>query len=351
VRFAAYAVEVARRLKQAGVRFVLEIWNEPHHFTVRQVAGGAWNGAPPSPWVHHYVRMVAEVTRRIKQLDPSIPLLDDDDMWVLHYRFMEAGLPAKLDGFAIHPYTRHQPAADTVSWFSPEHTAIRADTPWVLPFVAVDDDASFESAVRRLRETGARGRASDPEIWITEWGWKLGDPSSDGPITEDLVAAYLPRAYVLAANAGVRVLCWFSLEDRNDGPWGLIANDGRRRKPYYALRALTRQLAAFSFVGRLAGATHRTAGAQAFLFCRRGATETCTVIAWNVDNPHGRIQLSGALAAATASDLWGTPIVPHAEANGVPTLPLGTAPVYLSGLSGQSILSRELVASVEASLE
>jgi hypothetical protein len=293
--------------------------------------------------------MVTEVTRSIKQLDPSIPLLDDDDMWVLHYRFLEAGLPAKLDGFAIHPYTRHQPSAGVESWFPPEHTAIGSNTPWVLPFVAVDDDASFESAVRRLRDTGAHGRSSAPAIWITEWGYKFGDQSSDGPLTEDLVAAYLPRAYILSANAGVRALCWFSSADRNDGPWGLTANDGRRRKPYYALRALTRELAAFSFVGQVAGAKRRTAGAQAFLFCRQGVT--CTVVAWNIDNPQGRIRLAGPLAPASADDVLGVPLVPRADVNGVPVLPLGKAPIYLRGLPGRMTASAELVASVEASLQ
>jgi hypothetical protein len=347
--YARYAVQVAERLRKAGVRFVLEIWNEPHHFTVRDVAGGNWNGAPPSPWVAHYVRMVGEVTRRIKAFDPSIVLLDDDDMWVLHYRFLEAGLPAKLDGFAFHPYTRHQPSASASSWFPPEHTAIAADTPWVRPFVAVDADSSFESAVRRLRDAGTRSLASPPQMWVTEWGFKLGDDSSDGTLDESLVAAYLPRAYILAANAGVRTVCWFSSEDRNDGPWGLIDNDGHRRKPYYALRTLTRQLGELSFVGRVAGFGHRTAGPQAFLFCR--ANVSCTLVAWSIGDRAARIRLGGPLSGASAVDFLGEPMAPGANSDGAPTLSIDRSPVYFTGLPGRTTASSTFTHTIESLFE
>jgi hypothetical protein len=349
IHFARYAVEVAKQLEAAQVHFVLEIWNEPQNFTIKKLTGGAWNGAPPSPWVQQYVKMVDEVVKEVKAAYPSIELVDDDDMWVLHYRFIEAGLPRALDGFAFHPYTRHTPQGGGLSWFGPERAAVSPDTIWTRPFVVVDDDSSFESAVARLRDAGSRALGSIPGMWITEWGCKLGDESVDGPITEDVMAAYLTRAYVLAENAGARALCWFSSEDRNDGSWGLIANDGRRRKPYYALRTLTRRLADFSFKGHIAGNEHRTAGAQAFLFCRQNAT--CTLVVWDVDAPSGRLRLSGPLFSVDVADVFGAPLTPTRHPDGTRMVPVGPSPIYLSGLSSESVASPGFSASVQAALE
>jgi hypothetical protein len=347
--FGRYAAKAARLLQESGVRFVLEIWNEPHGFTIRELAGGAFNGAPPSPWVAHYVRMVREATRQVKAVDAAIPVLDDDDMWVLHYRFIEAGLPSNLDGFAFHPYTRHQPAGAPLTWFPPEHTAVASDTPWTRPFVVVDDDASFESAVRRLREAGAKALATPPEMWITEWGWKLGDPGAHGTITEDTVAAYLPRAYVLAAGAGVRALCWFSSEDRNDGPWGLSTDDGRKRKAYGAMRAMSRLLGKSSFVRRLTGEAHRTTGPQAYLFCEAGAT--CTAVAWMADDRDARMRLSGALPSSAVIDVMGGPVATESGPDGARTAAVGAAPIYLTGIPADAALSPGFAAAVSASFE
>jgi hypothetical protein len=345
--FARYAEEVTKRLKASGVRFVLEIWNEPNNYIIRRRVGGAWNGAPPSPWVQQYVRLVAEVTTRIKRLDPMITLLDDADMWLLHYRYLEAGLPKTLDGFAFHPYTRHQPSPSAVSWFAPERAAVSPDTPWIRPFSVVDDDSSFESAVRRLRDAGSQSLAAVPQMWITEWGWKLNDPGPDGPLTEDSVAAFLPRAFVLAANAGVRATCWFSSEDRADGLWGLIANDGQKRRAYYALRSLTRELGEFTFVERTSGAGHRTLGAQSFLFCH--GTSGCTLAAWNVNNQRGFLRLSGPLSSSSVADEFGTPVVASRDADGVPLVPVGPAPIYIRALSPVAAASATFPAFVEAS--
>ena len=108
--------------------------------------------------------MVQAAVNEVKTFDPAVRLLSDDDMWVVHYWFLEAGLPRNLDGFAVHPYT---PGI-------PERAAIAADTDWVRPFTAVDPDRSFTSAVRRLRDQGTAKFARTPEVWVTEWGWPVG---------------------------------------------------------------------------------------------------------------------------------------------------------------------------------
>jgi hypothetical protein len=324
VLFGRYAAHVARMLKQSGVRFVLEIWNEPHNFGLRPLLGGAPTGEPPSPWVDHYVRMVKETVRQVKAFDPTIRLLTSDDMWVIHYWLIEAGLPNTLDGFAFHPY------ANTSS-VGPEMTAIDARSYWRRPFAMVDSNRSFQSAVRRLRERGRTKLGRTPEMWVTEWGWKIGAETARGPVTEEMVAGFLPRAYIVAEAAGIKALCWFSAQDSVDGPWGLIKNDGKRRKSYFALKTLTEQLADYVFVQQVAGAPRPTSGVQGYLF--RGEHDQKLAL-WNIDAAARRLRLEGALREATAVDTLGAPVQVVRDEVGERYFPIGAAPIYVAGIRG-----------------
>jgi hypothetical protein len=315
--FGKYAAEMARRLKAAGVRFTLEVWNEPHNYVLKEMLGGEWNGKAPSRWVDHYVRMVREAVRAVKAVDPKVTLLSDDDMWVIHYWFLEAGLPKELDGFAFHPYTKGPP----------EVTSIGNDTEWVKPFTAVDEDGSFASAVRRLRRQGQDKLGKAPQLWATEWGWKLGDETSDGPVTEDMVATFLPRAYLVAQAAGVKVLCWFSAQDSVDGPWGLLTNSGGKRKSYVAFRSMAKQLREYTFVRQALGARQPTVGVQAMLF--RGPRDHKLAI-WSMDTKPRRLSLDGPLKQARAVDHLGRPIKAVSGAAGASQLPIGRAPIYVA---------------------
>ncbi len=316
--YGRWAVEVARRLRQSGVRFVLELWNEPHNMVLRPVLGGSWNGAPPSPWVQHYVRMVHEAVRQVKQFDPSIRLLDDDDMWVVHYWFLEAGLPKTLDGFAFHPYVQG----------IPERAAVDQRTPWMHPFIATDPDGSFKSAVRRLRARGSEKLARAPEMWITEWGWPVGDPGGkEVAFPEATVAAWLPRAFVLAEAAGVESLCWFSTQDNVDGPMGLTDNEGRKRKAYYAYEALNANLGDYTLLRQLVGAEHETTDTQVYLFHHRRRAK---LVAWSIEPASSWLELGGVLDAAQVSDINGQAVSPTRGARGGHWVRLDAAPVYVA---------------------
>ena len=326
--YGRYAAQAARLMLASGVRFVLEVWNEPHN-TLRPIVGGSWNGKPPAPWVDHYVRMVSEAVKQVKAIDPAIKLLSDDDMWVLHYWFLEAGLPKNLDGFAFHPYG----AA------APEFTAVARSTDWVKPFVVVDEDRSFRSAVRLLREQGKTKLGRSPEMWITEWGWAMGDKSREGPVTEDILAGFIPRAFIGAAAAGVEVVCWFSSQDSVDGPIGLSRNDGTRRKSYHAFRTMSAELAEYTLVRQLEGAERPTSGVQAYLF--RGALDYKLVI-WNVDSAQRRLILKGALQKARAVDVVGQAVAAGQPPSDELSFPFSTAPIYVSGLTGDLEVKLEI---------
>ncbi len=241
VAFAKYAEYIAREFKKYGVRFVIELWNEPHGkgHKLRDKFGGNWNGKPPSPWLDHYVLMVNEAVKRIKAFDSSVKVISDDDMWVLHYHFLEKGLNKELDGFAVHPYNGGGP---------PEMTAAKYNSDWTRPYQVVDMDQSFESAVRRLKAQALKKMGKTPTIWSTEWGWRVGEKAwSGGAMSEEIIAAYLPRAYILAESAGVESTCWFSSQDRGDGAFGLKTNDGRLRPAYHAYIKLSQTLAKTTF--------------------------------------------------------------------------------------------------------
>jgi hypothetical protein len=310
--FGRFARHVAGLLRDTGVRFVLEIGNEPHSSSLARALGGAWNGRAPSPWVDHYVRMVHAAVAEVKAFDASIRLLSDDDMWVLHYWFLKAGLPRALDGFAVHPYTPGPP----------ERTAVAHDTDWTRPFSVVDPDRSFGSAVRRLRDE-ARGRLDcPPAIWITEWGWAVGGKDVPHAVPESTLVAYLPRAYVLAFAAGVEVLCWFSAHDAVDGPMGLTRGDGVRRDTYRAFRTLTAQLGDHHLLRHAAGMATPATGLQAFVFeGPRGRR----LVAWSADGRARRLPLPD--GGATVTDALGRPVVP--ERTPQPSVAVEAAPIYL----------------------
>ena len=327
--FGRFAHQVARMLREAGVRFVLEIGNEPHNSGFAKSLGGAWNGKAPSPWVDHYVRMVRAAVDTVKGFDASIKLLSDDDMWVVHYWYLQAGLPPALDGFAVHPYTPGPP----------ERTSVAHDTDWTRPFSVVDADRSFGSAVRRLREQ-ARGRlACTPEIWLTEWGWAVGPGSVAHAVPDETLVAYLPRAFVLAAAAGVEVLCWFSAHDAVDGPMGLTRNDGTRRDSYTAYRTLAAQLGDLHLARHAAGAATPTSGLQAFVFDGPAGRK---LVAWSADGRARRLPWSAGGGPAPGVDALGRPVPMLAESP--QAVAIGAAPLYLDLDASDADLDARLAA-------
>lgn len=326
VLYSKYALHVAQELKKAGVQFVLEIWNEPHNFQIRPLLGGAWNGRPPSPWLDHYLDMVAASVARVKQFDPEIKLLSDEDMWVLHYRFLDGGLPDAIDGFAFHPYVPH----------GPEIAAIGPDTDWMRPYVAVDPDRSFASAVRRLREYGTRKLGKVPEMWITEWGWPIDKP--ENPISPKTVSSYLLRSFIMAAASNVHALCWFSSRDTVDGPMGLLTNTGVKRATYEAYRTMSQNLGSFTLRQHVMGKEHPTVGVQAFRFSS-AASPTEILVIWDLDAAGRRLSLSGSLAQVTVQDVLGTLVQPSAARQ----ISLSTEPLYLLGVQPSSVPIAELI--------
>ncbi len=183
-----YVAAVANRYK--GVVAAYEIWNEPNleHF---------FNGTPEE---------MAELTKRasgvIHLVDPAAKVVcsgitgDYGVAWLKKY--LAAGAGQYCDVIAYHLYTRHQP---------PEK---------MLPIIA---------AVRKaLNDMGLGGKP----LWNTESGWLMAtggavDIAASGfrpdakVLSLDEATAYVPRALLLARNAGVDRFYWYSWDHSSMG--------------------------------------------------------------------------------------------------------------------------------------
>jgi hypothetical protein len=333
--FGRFAAQAARLLKAEGVRFVLEVGNEPHNSHLVKALGGQWNGKPPSPWLDHYVRMVNAAVREVKAYDPQVKVLAGDDMWVIDYWMLEAGLDPRLDGLTVHPYT---PGA-------PEITAIASDTDWVRPFVGVDPDRSFRSAFTRLRSAATKKLGHPVEIWVTEMGWPVaeGTPPPGGSVPERTVAAYLPRSFMLAAEAGVENFCWFSSQDSVDGPMGLTRNDRSHRMAYDAFKTMTSELGTLRFARRLEGEQGTAATVQTFLFTD---DRVDVIAAWHARNVAGSelVVPQGSLRELVVTDLLGVKRTLK-PTNGQFTVALDAGPVYVRLASGAGMAKKAFTRS------
>lgn len=240
VPYGDYMLKCAQLLKASGVKFVMEVWNEPRTFFVLPWYGGQWNGAEPSPWLDHYVEMANQTVAKIKAFDPSISVIVQDDLYVTHYWYLENNNPTldpRANGSSIHPYTN-----GPMDW-----TPFAADTNWTLgPWgTIVDADQTTTSAMRKLRERWQLKSGHQPDLWITEIGWSQGDAAS-----ADKAAKYLPRAFMTSAASGLKGLFWFSSIDRTDGPMGLRMNDGTKRPAYIAWKTMVQQLGGHEFISQ-----------------------------------------------------------------------------------------------------
>ena len=329
--FGGYAVAAAKVHKEAGVNVVLEIFNEPHNFGLMKKYGGKWCGAEECAWIDHYIKMANEAVKQVKAFDPKIKLITDEDVWTCHYWYLEGDLDKRIDGFAIHPYTFHgnTPGPEKVH-FSPNDS-------WIEPWTIIDDDRSNRSCMRRLRAQYLEKIGRPMEMYITEWGHPVGGKGfkPGTKMSEDDIAAYLPRAYMSGVAAGARVVCWHVSQDMGDGPMGLIRNDQTKRKTYYVLKNMVEQLGDYRMVKQIAGADNTTTGIQAYLFEGDAGYK---LVAWNIEGPAKALFEPGYTLRPRVLDLFGKSVNFGYSKDGPPILKLDRAPIYIEGIGAECSL-------------
>ena len=331
--YGRYAVAVTRMLKESGVRFAISLWNEPHNFELGRHFGGAWNGVPPCSWLDHYVKMVHAAVKAIKAVDPSVIVMTDEDVIPNHYYFIKAGLPRELDAFSLH-YPSGPKTPDISSFLN--------DAPYVRPLVVVDQDKSLRSLFRRLREAGKASMGHEPQLWILEWGAPENadvtvNVQQHRGVTEDDVAVMLPRAFIVAETEGVQVVTWFSSYDGPDGPFGLQANNQRRRLAFFSYKTIRRLRPARRFHPRAAGGGSGDAhhGHTGLPLPARKRAEAGGVAHRRCAFAPSR-RSTGALAGVRVIDKLGKEVDAPKDARGVRPLELGPSLYYLCGLPPSS---------------
>ncbi len=324
--YGAFVAAAARLHKEAGVEFVIEIMNEPHNFGLMKHFGGKWYGSKDCPWIDHYIKMANEAIKQVKAYDPNIKLMTDEDVWTNHYWYLAGNLDKRLDGFAIHPYTFHGYTP------GPEKAHFgQGSEGWMEDWTIIDGDRSMRSLMRRVKAEYLEKIGRPMEMYITEWGHPVGGKGYEKgtKMSEDDIAAYLPRAYMSGVAAGARVVCWHVSQDMGDGPMGLIRNDQTKRKSYYALKNMVEQLGDYRMIKQLAGTANTTTGIQAYLFEGDAGYK---LIAWNIGDPVKAEFLSGSSAPLRLYDNFGKFIPLRFAKDGPPILNLGKAPIYIEGI-------------------
>jgi len=101
--------------------------------------------------------------------------------------------------------------------------------------------------IEPVRKLMKKHGIADKPIWITEMGWRSEQ------VGEQTQAEYLPRAYVLAMQAGVERMHWYNLVDHGKGTFGLLRRPAEPTgeytpKPaYHAYGVMTGQLGALTY--------------------------------------------------------------------------------------------------------
>ncbi len=192
---------------------IWEIWNEPNNFEFKARYGGEWNGKNDSPWIDKFAILVEKAARAIRKANPQATIITSaGNPPATHYlvtRF--ASRLQDIDGLAEHPYPMRLPP-ETLPYGGKE-VNLRDG------IVTADDDHSFFSTMRRLRQLGTTIR-KDPSIWITEVGYTTYNQTrGTNPLfygfTPEAQAAYLVRMVVQALADKVSAVCLYDL--KNDG--------------------------------------------------------------------------------------------------------------------------------------
>ncbi len=201
--FAAYARAVVHRYKDQV--HVWEIWNEPNTSLF-------WK---PAPSPSAYAALLKAAYTAIKAEDPTATVIlgglaGFDKSFLDGIR--TAGAWGSFDALGLHTYTIGPPEPSTAA-------------------------AWLDQAQAYTERYGAK------PIWVTELGWSTYSGSGSGSIgvSEANQAAYLARAYLDAAQRGVRGVFWYDLiEDGTSSTslsqnYGLVQTNGRLKPAYTAL--------------------------------------------------------------------------------------------------------------------
>ena len=244
--YANYCAFLAGHFK--GKVKVWEIWNEPQNFAIRPAYGGSWNAkeGTETPWLRNFTDLVISAAKAIRQADPEAVIITGGGCPPITYHLLDM-LKAKnavhlIDGVTLHPYPYKLP---------PEIQPWGGDTITERDGISVaDDDHTYSSLVRRLKEKMSSVGMKTTDIYVTEFGYATYHRTHDGiyvGFTPSAQAKYLARYFILHLVNGIKAAIQYDFQ--NDGTdiknaehnFGLVkapAHDYEPKPSYYALQRI-----------------------------------------------------------------------------------------------------------------
>jgi hypothetical protein len=248
---AAFARWAAASAKHFQGRHVLwEIWNEPN--------GNFWS---PKPDAQQYAALALATCKAIREADPRATIIGPASSgfpWEFLETFLKSGALEYLDAMSVHPYRdAHKP-----------------------PETAAGDYQKLRTLIERYARSS---KAAKLPILSGEWGystWKRG-------VSLETQAAFAARQQLSNLLNGVPLSIWYDW--KNDGPdanenehnFGTVLPDLAPKPAYVAIQTLTRELAGYRIVRRIALPSDK----DYVLLCanKAGAQK---LAAWTLDEPH-----------------------------------------------------------------
>ncbi|NLH99707.1 MAG: LamG domain-containing protein [Chthonomonadales bacterium] len=304
-----YVQQVTRQYKDLIAHW--EIWNEPN-------TDAFWQ---PRPDPERYLRTLKSAYGAAKRGNPRCTVLmpglrgpsgkRSPEARAYLDRLLGLGAARYCDAISVHPYRDG----------SPEETDLVGDLKWI---------------AQRSAVSGARR-----PLWLTEMGWPTHTPDGVTPRTQ---AAYLARAYLLAASTGlVERMFWYRLHDSGpdrtyaDDNYGLCEEDMTPKPAFFAHRTMAVLLGDARPDGEL------SVGGGVRALCFRSPQERFAAI-WH---PSGRtwVAVHVGKQRVTMTDLMGNS-ASVASPHGVLLLEADDMPKFVRGLSATVKAQSGLIATV-----
>ena len=226
---------------------VWQIINEPANFHIRPAYGGSWNAKEgmDTPWLQKYADLTIAVAKAIREVDPDVTIVAGSCIFPVNYHFMdllkEMGEIKLLDGLVIHPYNFRLP---------PEVTPYGGKAIEERDGIsAADDDNTYSSVIRRLKEKMKAVGMKNTDIYATEFGYTgyhRTSTASDmaGIVFEGFsdvaVGKYLSRFFMLHMANEIKAAFHYEFADYNKGEFwlnrfGMVkhGSDNYELKPAY----------------------------------------------------------------------------------------------------------------------
>ncbi len=291
--FARWAAAAAKHFQ--GRHVLWEIWNEPN--------GHFWS---PKPDVRQYTTLALATAKAIREADPQATIIGPASAafpWEFLEAFLKSAALEYLDAVSVHPYR------------NPQHP----------PETAAGDYQRLRTLIDQCAPPSTKARIP---ILSGEWGYSTHKKG----VSLETQAAFAARQQLSNLLNGVPLSIWYDW--KNDGPdpnenehnFGTVLPDLAPKPAYVAIKTLTRELAGYRIVRRLA-----LPGDQDYVLLCANQAGRQKLAAWTLGEPHPveiGVNLKGQPKPAAVSGS-GEGFTPKTEAGRL-VLDLKPAPQYVT---------------------